>query len=71
MWLTIVGLVKAGLGVSLVPFSFRKLGWGKVQYRPLQKVRAKSSVALCYKSGSVSPQGERFIELVSEMSAGK
>lgn len=71
VWLTIVGLVEAGLGVSLVPLSFRKLGWGGVRYRLLQKVRTKSSVALCYKSASVSPQGERFIELVSEMSRGK
>ena len=34
-WLTIVGLVEAGLGLSLVPASFKRLRWGGVSYRPL------------------------------------
>jgi DNA-binding transcriptional LysR family regulator len=67
-WLTILGLVEAGLGVSLVPSSFRKLSWGRVQYRPLRKVRLRTSISLCYKSESLSPQGEQFIKLVTGMS---
>jgi DNA-binding transcriptional LysR family regulator len=70
-WLTIVGLVEADLGVSLVPSSFRKLGWGAVQYRPLRKVRTRTSVALCYKAKSLSPQAEQFIGLVAGMARVK
>lgn len=70
-WLTIVGLVDAGLGVSIVPSSFRKLGWGTVQYRSLRKVKKRTSIALCYKPESLSPQAERFIRLVAGMTGGK
>lgn len=70
-WLTIVGLVEAGLGVSLVPSSFRRLGWGDVQYRPLKKVRTLTSVALCYKAKSLSPPAEQFVDLVVALSSEK
>jgi DNA-binding transcriptional LysR family regulator len=70
-WLTIVGLVDAGLGIAIVPSSFRKLGWGSVQYRSLRKVKKHTSIALCYKPESLSPQAERFIKLVAGMTGGK
>jgi DNA-binding transcriptional LysR family regulator len=66
-WLTIVGLVEAGLGVSVVPSSFGKLGWGSVQYRPLSKIKKQTSIALCYKAESLSTQGRQFIQLVERM----
>jgi DNA-binding transcriptional LysR family regulator len=66
-WLTIVGLVEAGLGVSVVPSSFNKLGWGAVQYRPLSKIKKQTSIALCYKAESLSPQGEQFVRLAEGM----
>ena len=70
-WLTIVGLVEAGLGVSLVPSSFRSLRWGKVRYRMLQNVATRTSIALCYKASGLSPQVEHFIRLVMEMTQSK
>lgn len=70
-WLTIVGLIETGLGISLVPASFKKLGWGGVQYRPLRKVKTQTSVSLCYKAKSLSPQGKKFIRLVMGMTGEK
>lgn len=46
-WITIVGLVEAGLGVSLVPDSFRKLHWGSIEYRPLHRSAGDTAVGLC------------------------
>ena len=62
-WLTIVGLVESGLGVSLVPASFRKLRWGRVVYRPICPSRARTTVALCRKRGPQSPLASRFLEV--------
>jgi DNA-binding transcriptional LysR family regulator len=62
-WVTVVALVEAGLGVSLVPASFRKLRWGSVVYRPLKSVDALTEVALCRRHDETSPTVRRFIEL--------
>ncbi|HYF22967.1 MAG TPA: LysR family transcriptional regulator [Caulobacteraceae bacterium] len=45
-WLTIVGLVEAEIGVSIVPRSFRKLGWGEVAYVPLDDVTEQTAIFL-------------------------
>ncbi len=54
-WLTILGLVEAGLGVSLVPASFRRLRWGDVQYRPLGTPREFTEVFVCRPTAPVVP----------------
>lgn len=54
-WLTILGLVEAGLGVSLVPASFRRLRWGGVQYRPLGPPREFTDVFLCWRTAPLVP----------------
>lgn len=54
-WLTIIGLVEAGLGVSLVPASFRRLRWGGVQYRPLGPQREFTDIFVCWRSAPVVP----------------
>jgi DNA-binding transcriptional LysR family regulator len=54
-WLTILGLVEAGLGVSLVPASFRRLRWGGVQYRPLGPPLEFTDVFVCWRSAPVAP----------------
>jgi DNA-binding transcriptional LysR family regulator len=59
----VVALVEAGLGVSLVPASFKKLRWGSVVYRPLKSVDALTEVALCRRHDETSPTVRRFIEL--------
>ena len=54
-WLTILGLVEAGLGVSLVPASFRRLRWGGVQYRPLGPPREFTDIFVCFRAAPLVP----------------
>lgn len=54
-WLTILGLVEAGLGISLVPASFRRLRWGGVQYRPLAPRREFTDVFICFRTAPPAP----------------
>ena len=62
-WLTILGLVEAGLGVSLVPASFRRLRWGGVQYRPLAPPREFTDVFLCWRAAPSVPAVIPLVEL--------
>ncbi len=65
-WLTIVGLVEAGLGVSLVPASFRRLKWGDVQYRPLSPPRQLTTIYTCWRPSSTPPTATAFIDIARQ-----
>jgi DNA-binding transcriptional LysR family regulator len=69
-WLTIVGLVEAGLGVSIVPESFRQLRWGKAQYRPLRPGTALTRIVLGHSARPLSVPAQRFVELARRLAAG-
>lgn len=62
-WLTILGLVEAGIGVSLVPASFCRLQWGGVQYKQLGPPREFTDVFLCWRAAPVLPAALPLIEL--------
>ena len=62
-WLTIVGLVDAGLGVSLVPASFARLRWGGVTYHALD-LPSSTSVAMCRRSEEPTPVVASFLAIV-------
>jgi DNA-binding transcriptional LysR family regulator len=62
-WLTILGLVEAGIGVSLVPASFRRLQWGGVQYKQLGPPREFTDVFLCRRSAPAAPAVVSLIEI--------
>ena len=66
-WLTIVGLVEAGLGVSLAPASFRRLRWGGVRYVPLSPRGMLTTIAVCRPRGAPSPAVENFLRVVREV----
>ena len=66
-WLTIVGLVEAALGISIVPESFQKLRWGKVAYQPLKRVGARTAVSVCLHSEKTHPAVLNFVELALEV----
>ena len=66
-WLTIVSLVEAGLGVSLVPASFRKLRWGGVEYRPLSPRSAETTIALCHRREPLPEVARAFVEVAHEV----
>ncbi len=65
-WLTILGLVEAGLGVSVVPASFRRLRWGGVQYRPLAPRREFTDVFVCFRTAPLAPALVPLIEIARD-----
>lgn len=69
-WLTILGLVEAGLGVSLVPDSFRRLRWGGVQYRPLAPPREFTDVFVCRREAAPAPAVAPLIEMARAIARG-
>ncbi|HEX6747930.1 MAG TPA: LysR substrate-binding domain-containing protein [Longimicrobium sp.] len=68
-WLTIVGLVEAGLGVTLAPASFRRLRWGGVAYAALSAPADRTTVvALCHRAGDLPPAAGRFAAVLRDVS---
>ena len=60
---TIVSLVSAGIGVSLVPESVETFSPPRVAYRPLSGPNASLEIALAHRAGERSPLVERFREV--------
>jgi DNA-binding transcriptional LysR family regulator len=69
-WFTIVGLVEAGGGLSIVPSSFTKLRWGDVRYVPLIGSAARTVASICHLSGNASPTVANFLEIARRVRAG-
>ncbi|WP_244435101.1 LysR family transcriptional regulator [Methylocystis sp. SC2] len=65
---TIIGLVEAGLGVSLLPASLRFLARIGVVYAPLEDSSLAIETSLIWRSGDDAPALKRFIEVVREVS---
>lgn len=59
---TIVGLVAAGMGISILPDTYMKTGIPGVAYRELDTPDAQSQVLLAYRSEDRSPLLHRFCE---------
>jgi len=68
-WLTILGLVEAGLGVSLVPASFCRLKWGGVQYRPLGPQREYTDVFVCWRTVAPAPAVAPLVEIARRLAS--
>jgi DNA-binding transcriptional LysR family regulator len=63
--MTIIGLVAAGLGVSVLPASYRRLRIDGVIYRPLLDPEAISAVWLVQRKDQNSPMAKAFVELLT------
>lgn len=63
--LTIIGLVAAGLGVSVLPASFRRMRIDGVVYRTLLDPGATTAVWLVRRSSEHSPLAQAFVDLVT------
>lgn len=59
---TIVGLVAAGMGVSILPETYAKTGIPGVVYRPLDTPDAGSQILLAHRSDNDTPLLARFFE---------
>jgi DNA-binding transcriptional LysR family regulator len=67
---TMLSLVAAGLGLTLVPASVRNLGRAGVVFRPLSGSSAKAEAALMYHPVRLSRALETFIEIAQAGSYG-
>ena len=63
--LTIIGLVAAGLGVSMLPASFRRIRIDGVVFRPLLDPGATTAVWLVKRRQEHSPLARAFIDLLT------
>jgi DNA-binding transcriptional LysR family regulator len=59
---TTVSLVEAGVGITVVPESIRKMGWSGVCYLPIEGVRTRIDMA--WRSDVSRPAVGSFLELV-------
>lgn len=66
---TIIGLVAAGLGVSILPASFRRTRIDDVVYRPLSDQEATSAVWLVRRQNERSPIALSFFDIVTQEAA--
>ena len=67
-WLTIVGLVDAGLGAAIVPASFRSLGWGAVRYASVDG-SVDTPVVVAWRKSTPSPLVAHFVAVMREATA--
>lgn len=63
---TIIGLVAAGCGVSLLPKSFDRIRMDGVCYRPIADEGATTTLLLAQRGDEVSPLVEAFVALAME-----
>ncbi|MDB5919264.1 MAG: LysR family transcriptional regulator [Massilia sp.] len=68
---TIIGLVAAGSGVSLLPSSFDRIRMDGVRYRPLLDVDATTMLLLAQRAGEQSPLVDAFVALVTDAARPK
>lgn len=64
---TAIGLVAAGVGITLVPEAVKRLHRDDVVYRPLLEADVASPVIMMYRADDQSAKMARFRELVSGM----
>ncbi|OPG84380.1 LysR family transcriptional regulator [Stutzerimonas stutzeri] len=69
--LTIIGLVAAGLGVSVLPASFQRIRIDGVRFRTLQDKDATTAVWLVKRRQEQSPLAQAFMELVTRKASAQ
>lgn len=68
--MTIIGLVAAGLGVSVLPASYQRMRIDGVVYRPLLDPAAVSAVWLVQRKNQRSPMAKAFVALLTQDAEG-
>jgi DNA-binding transcriptional LysR family regulator len=67
--MTIIGLVAAGLGVSVLPASYQRIRIDGVVYRTLLDQEAVTAVWLVQRKGAQTPMAKAFVELLRRKAA--
>jgi DNA-binding transcriptional LysR family regulator len=60
---TIISLVSAAMGVSILPASIQQVQRQGVVYKPLQTGSPQVSIAIAWRSSDISPTVQRFLEI--------
>jgi DNA-binding transcriptional LysR family regulator len=68
---TIIGLVAAGSGITLLPASFDRIRMDGVCYRPLLDPEATTMLLLAQRAGEQSPLVDAFVALVTDAARPK
>jgi DNA-binding transcriptional LysR family regulator len=68
-WTTILALVNAGHGVSIVPESFRQMGWGGVKLLPVRSVKSGTAISIGLAGDSTPVLVAEFTEVVDQVVA--
>jgi DNA-binding transcriptional LysR family regulator len=63
---TIIGLVAAGCGVSLLPAAFDRIRMDGVCYRPIKDAAAATTLLLAQRRGERTPLAEAFVALAKQ-----
>jgi len=63
---TTVSLVEAGMGITIVPASIRKMGWTGVVYRHLPGASADTRIDMAWRSDNQRPAVRSFLDLARE-----
>ena len=61
---TTVSLVEAGVGVTIIPSSVRKMGWRGVAYKPIPTPLALTRVAIAWRTSNMRPVVQSFVDVV-------
>jgi DNA-binding transcriptional LysR family regulator len=64
--MTIIGLVAAGLGVTVLPASYQRMRIDGVVYRTLLDAEANTAVWLVQRRDQHSPMAKAFVELLTK-----
>jgi DNA-binding transcriptional LysR family regulator len=66
--LTVIGLVAAGMGLSLVPASMRTVRWKGIVYRPVEdQMPLVADLAVAWRRDEASPVVQAFLGVVQEI----
>jgi DNA-binding transcriptional LysR family regulator len=68
---TIIGLVAAGSGITLLPASFDRIRMDGVCYRPILDAEATTMLLLAQRSGEQAPLVDAFVALVTDAAKPK
>ncbi len=65
---TTVSLVEAGMGVTIIPASVRKMGWRGVRYYPIRSPSAATRIDAAWRADNRSPIIPAFLEIARSAS---
>jgi LysR family transcriptional regulator, benzoate and cis,cis-muconate-responsive activator of ben and cat genes len=68
---SVIGLVAAGVGISVVPSVAKRLRITGVEYRPLRESYAVMEFAMAWRRDNTSPVVRAFVDLMAELKPGR